>query len=358
MRITPIIKIVGMDCNLRCGYCYYEDASRENMGIVMPLALIQSLLSALASNGTSKKVGIVWHGGEPLVAGIGYFREIMEIQKDITEVTGAAFENRIQTNGTLITDKWGQFFSENNFRVGISLDGPDYIHDAYRVDVNGSGSFEEVFAALEICREYKLDVGCLAVATDAAAGKGKELFEFFISHGINGFRVKPCYEVDPDTGEVLDFSIKPKDYAQILIEMFDAWIELDDPSVRCGPVKDYLRGLLGRCQSQCVFKRKCIGYWGVWPDGSVYQCEFSNRPDALIGNLNDSSVEELVLKQKNVDLSQRMLKIGENCSSCQWLKFCHGGCSRYDVGIGRDVNVFCGERKLVFTHMQDYLSKG
>jgi len=358
MKITPIIKVTGMDCNLRCGYCYYENPLRRNTGNIMALSLVQQILYKLAQNNGPGKTVLIWHGGEPMLAGLNFYRDVMDIEQMTEKETGVTFENRIQTNGTLLTSGWVRFFRDNNFRVGISIDGPADIHNVYRKSYGGMATLDKILEGVVLCNQHGLTFGSLAVATNVTVGRGQELFDFFTANGIRSFRVKPCYELHSESGEVLPFSIGPQEYGDLLIDLFNAWIDLDDPKVSCAPVSDYLRGLLGQRPRQCVFTRQCLGYWGIWPSGDVYQCEYFGQEDALLGNIANESCVEILARQETSSLCKGMGLVSSKCPECKWYKICRGGCSRYDVGIGRESNVFCLARKKVFEHISEYLKGG
>ncbi|MEA2020285.1 MAG: radical SAM protein [Patescibacteria group bacterium] len=261
-----------MDCNLRCTYCFYETPGRVNSGNLFPIGLLRSLFFQLPEVNDQEDLRVIWHGGEPTLAGLSYFREALKIQRSVEEQYGCTFRNSIQTNGVLVDEDWVEFFKENGFRVGISVDGPPAIHNRYRKTPGGSGSFEQVIKGLKLCLQAKLPLGCLATINESHGGDGRQLFQFFVGLGVKNFRAKPCYEVDSRTGEPLPFSTSPRAYGTFLVELFDAWIEKDDPAINCGPVDDFLRGVLGQKKQQCVFKRSCH-FFGVWPDGLVYPCE-------------------------------------------------------------------------------------
>lgn len=353
--ITPIIKTQGMDCNIKCEYCYYDCPERQNENLVVNTSDIQRLLLFLAKKTVKKRVTIIWHGGEPLLVGIPYFKEVCKYEREITNSTGVQFRNRIQTNGTLIDESWIKFFLEERFRVGISIDGPREIHDRYRVNKSGSGTFDLAMRGVHLCQDFNLKIGCLSVVTKASLGKAENILNFFVTNNIFGFRVKQCYELDKETGATTDFSITPEEYGEFLINLFNAWITLNNPKVRCGPLDDFLRGFFGKPRRQCFFKRECHKYWGVWPDGSIYQCEFFGDPRTYFGNYNQDSFDKILERQQNSLLNKNIRELRPDCRECRWKNFCNGGCARYDIGLNRENNLFCTSNKMVLEHIARYL---
>lgn len=346
-----------MDCNLRCRYCYYECPNRANMGVLLSLADVRSILTFFASTAQRKEVPIIWHGGEPLLPGVDYYKEIVAIENQIAQEKGVCFDNRIQTNGTLINAEWVEFFTKQKFKVGVSIDGPEQVNDSYRVDNSGNGSFKETLRGITLSQEAGLRVGALAVLTNISVGKARETFEFFINHHIYGFRVKQCYEIDSKTQKPTYFSIDAKQYGNFLIDLFDTWIDNNDDKVRCGPVDDYLRGILGKEIRQCVFKRMCHTYIGIWPNGDIFQCEFGGENQAFFGNFNKEPLGKILENQKAFWFSQKVKAVKSVCAECCWYNICNGGCARYDIGLNRKTNVFCTANKMILGHIKTYISK-
>lgn len=356
MRFTPIIKVVGVDCNLSCDYCFYESPERANAGVLFPLKLLEKLFEELPSVNDQRTIRVIWHGGEPTMAGLSYFQEAIKLQKEVEEDCGCIFSNSIQTNGTLLTDPWVSFFQEEDMHVGISLDGFSEIHNRYRKTATGAGTYEVVLDGVRKCLEAGIPFGCLATINEAHSEDGEELFRFFVDLGIKQFRVKPCYELSRQGEDPLCFSTTPEAYANLLTELFDSWIAEDDPSIDCGPVDDFLRGVLGQRKQQCVFKRDCH-FFSFWPDGFVYPCETRGVCEMYLGNFAKASLLKLtdVWKQKSTEIG--LYRVRGECKACSWFEACRGGCVRYDVFMGRNKNVFCSSRRKVYRHIVDYLGR-
>jgi len=349
------MKVAGWDCDMRCSYCYYYSPSRKNSGILMPLNVVDRVCAIQVASTDTQDTTMIWHGGEPTIPGTEYYKEILTIQQKHQASSGIRILNKIQTNGLNLTNEWIEFFLSNDITPGVSIDGPSAIHNAYRVDLNGNGTHKRILQNIRSAHESGLKLGCIAVLTDKSVGKAQEMFEFFVESELKGFKVKPCYEIDPSTGKVLPFSISPKDYGEFLIKLFNIWVEHDDPRITIGPLDDILRGLSGKLAKQCVFKRNCAQFWSIWPDGSAYQCEYNCVDTAYIGNVTKDNLDVLHARHAASPILQSIATPNVGCSNCEWNNFCKGGCSRYDVGLGRITNLYCLSSQMLFSHVAEYL---
>lgn len=326
MDISPIIKVVGSSCNLNCDYCFYTGWQEKPLSI-MPISKFEHLVSSIYSYSNQKRISIVWHGGEPLLASIDYYREICNIQAYFLKKNDIQFFNNVQTNATLISDEWASFFQKNKFHVGVSLDGPKEIHNLHRKNFSGEGSYELVMRGIGLLREYGFHPGVICVVNKDNISQPDELFEFFYSNNLS-FKANDCTKsVSDEENESLQ--VDPEDFSQFLLRIFDLWIERNDPSFRITPLDDYVKGLLGYKTNICKLNRKCQQHLTFDNNGDVYPCDGYLGNNHNLGNVDKESFLEIVNKETfNKKYVIDRNDVIKNCGSCNWTKLCNGYCMR------------------------------
>lgn len=351
-QMVPTIKVVSSRCNLRCRYCYYHNRNQSIVSLVSKETLI-NLIKKTLEYVEKKPVVFVWHGGEPLLAGRELYEEILRIQEQC--VGNRVVENHIQTNLTLIDDELAEFFYRNEFKVGTSIDGPKSIHDSCRIFPNDSGSFQRVMEGLESLKRAGHKPGTISLITRASLGKEKEIFHFMKNLGLKGFLPKPCYEIDPQTGKLTEFSVTPQEYANFMIKLFDLWVEDNDPGFTVKNLGQIMIALVGGQPSLCEHSGKCWLFPTIEYDGSVGACDSFPLRQYPYGNINEQSWEDLF---SSVGFSKFISDIETNekrCGDCHWLNLCHGCCLRYSFSAETKewfLNAFCEAKKEIFSHIQ------
>ena len=332
--ITLIMKPIATSCNLRCSYCYHR-ASREKKLNRMSIGILRRLIQG-CSTLPQGKIRFIWHGGEPLSAGIDFYKQVFKLQKHFLKDKKVI--NTMQTNATLITEGWRDFFKENfPHGVGISLDGPEYIHDLYRRYSSDKGTFNKVLDGINLLKQAGIKIGILAVVTKQSVKYPKEIFAFLLSLGLqlSGLQFNPCVEYGKD-GRVTDYSLSPEEYSRFMIEIFDLWMKTGNPRIKIKSLYNMLEWfIMGRQPSLCMYKRDCSNYICVGPDGSVYHCgRFFQNSEFKIGDLRSESLTRIVNSKNRIRISNLISSIKKECVSCRWLNFCNGGepCHRYNAG--------------------------
>ncbi len=356
MKIFPIIKCVGVSCNLRCSYCYHSESDQSvNAHTVMPLDVVERLISQTieVNNGFCH---CLWHGGEPLLAGLNFFNHVVIIQKKFI-ARGARITNSIQTNGTLITTKWAEFFRDNHFRVGISIDGPTQIHNRYRKDTRNRGSFNSVMRGIKTCQQNDCDVGIIAAVTSYSAQFPKEMYSFFISNGIKKISFNPVYEVD-SLGRLYPYSVDDRSFGDFLSAIFNMWIEEDDPDAVIRQFTDPLTKMCGGSVSTCIFAGSCSKFLEIYGDGAIKPCHgFKTQ---VLGNITEQTIREMFTGDPYQKLLHATQKLPTNCVSCEWLSVCNGGCCDHRntefSSVGSDSYVFCNSRKRIFSLLKEFVA--
>jgi len=349
---VPTIKVVSSACNLRCCYCYYHKEDQVKISKIN-LKTLENIINKTVFFVNGQKIKFVWHGGEPLLAGIDLFKEILRIEKNI----GASkkITNCVQTNATLITTKWANFFSENSFSVGISLDGPEYIHDAYRVFKNGDGSHKAVLMGLKNLQNAGIYPAAIGMITKKSLPHAKEIFDFFLDKKIKTFHLKPCYEIDPLTNQLADFSVTPLEYSDFMMDILDIWFKRNDPSICIRNLEQILKAQLGGTPNLCEVSGDCWLFPTVEFDGSVSACDSFPVRKYYFGNINRDSWENLLQSANSQMFLEDFTHNLTRCADCKWISICHGCCLRYAYSLENNTwhhNIFCEAKKRLFNYIE------
>jgi uncharacterized protein len=366
--VSIVVKLTN-SCNYGCTYCYISgpliSGDKKEFNNHKHLS---DLYDKLSKSETIKYVNLIAHGGEPLLLGKRFFKDMIKAQKEILKDKQVV--NTIQTNGSLIDEEWAEFFKENNFQVGISLDGPEDLHIEQRPSLSGD-SFEQTIRGIQILQENGIKFHCLAVATKKLITYDVErLFHFFLDNGIKSFEFLPQDSVIDSSGNILSEDIYfTNEYANFIIKLFDVWYEHNDPNVHILLFEDIIRTLVGNVTKSCqIGKGMCANaVFTYYPDGTLQPCDKFPRAYGDSENLITKLPEVISFddvftleKQKSAILSQ--VKSFEMCKGCPWIKKCRGGCvfDRYmyfKLGLDK-TNTFrdCPTYKL-YSHIAKRLMK-
>jgi uncharacterized protein len=383
-----LAKPTGAICNLDCQYCFFLSkeelypGSRFRMSDEVLEAYIQQLLAAHQT----PEVTVAWQGGEPTLMGLEFFQRSVELVEKHKK-PGQTVAYTIQTNGTLLDDAWGSFFKEHNFLVGLSVDGPRELHNAYRVDKGGAGSFDRVMRGWEALRRHQVDVNILCTVHAANANHPVEVYRFFRDElGAKAARPAPLFiqfipiieRATPETlplanqgwserpgGErplytqeghmVTRRSVKPKQYGAFLIGVFEEWVRRDVGEVYVQIFDVTLGSHVGE-HHLCIFAPTCGVALALEHTGDLYSCDHFVEPDYLLGNILETPMIELVAsdRQKQFGLDKRDT-LPRYCRECEVRFACHGGCPRnrfIQTPDGEEgLNYLCAGYKLFFHHV-------
>lgn len=343
--MSPIIKIVGNYCNLRCEYCFYHECDQRKktvMNISLLEKFIREYLEIFKGN-----LRFTWHGGEPLLAGIKFFEKIVEFQDKYSKKNQNIL-NTIQTNGTLINDKWAQFFKKHDFRIGVSIDGIEECHDRFRKNKNGYGSFKNTIKGIKILQKYRVPSSVLSTITKQNLKYAKENFEFFVEDlGIKSIAYNYVYSL-----ERKKYNVLPEDLAGYLKTIIDLWLKKNKPEIRIREIENYLAGIINRKASLCLFNGWCNSFFCLEFDGKIYPCDkLSGDNELLYGNLSDQHLIDILNSRKRIRYAQKVNYLPLNCMKCNWKDSCNNGCVYY-----RDKNnqfYFCQTRKDIFDYLNE-----
>jgi uncharacterized protein len=324
---------VATSCNLACEYCF---AQRDKKSI-MPLNVVKKIIEELSIyNGTGNETKFIWHGGEPLLGGLSFYKEVLKVQKQL-EKHGYKYRNSLQTNGTLLTDEWTDFFIENNFGVGSSLDGLPEIHDLKRRDLKGDPTYDRVVKNLLRAKERGLHIGVICVISRETLPYVEQIYNKMKELGIH-FTMSP---VTPNHGEQTDLQpLTPEEYRDVLIRLFDVWFNDSNPTITVNPPHSIIQGLIyGGIPLYCSTDDSCFSkFISFLPDGTVYPCNrFAGENDFLLGNIMENSLNYILLQEPRKKLLNRTKDNLTPCSTCESNNVCRGGCAHHAYAFFGDI---------------------
>ncbi|WP_239004735.1 anaerobic sulfatase maturase [Paenibacillus tepidiphilus] len=348
-------KTVSEDCNLACDYCYYSTCGGKpggvsrRIGTTMLEAMIRQIM-----NRNRQVASFAWQGGEPLLAGLDFFEEAVTLQRKYARPQ-TVIVNSVQTNGTLITGEWAAFFKKHGFLVGVSLDGPEEIHDARRVYSSGSGSFRQVMRGIRHLQEQRVEFNILTVVHEGNVGRGPEMLRFFAEQDFHFIQFIPGMDFraqQPDLPP--QFLITPEEYGHFLCGVFDYWYNDGRPVISERFFDNLLAQHVGYPSSSCVHGEACSNMLVLEAGGEAYPCDFYMNGSYQLGNAGTDSLDGLLESPAYRQFAPLKQTVPESCSACEYFRFCHGGCPRNREwsrnGAALQPDVFCESYRRVFRY--------
>jgi uncharacterized protein len=358
-------KPTGAACNLNCRYCFYlrKQGLYPGSSFRMSDKVMESYIRQTIQAHQVPQVAIAWQGGEPTLMGLEFFRRAIDCQKK-HQRPGTVIQNSIQTNGILLDDPWCEFLRENRFLVGLSLDGPRPMHDAYRVDKAGEGTFDRVMRALRLLQKHRVDFNILATVHAANAERGLEVYRFFRDQaGAQFIQFIPIVERDNETGprgsgEVADCSVRPEQYGRFLIAVFDEWVRRDVGRMFVVTFDGLLAAWAYGKSSLCVFHPTCGLDLALEHNGDLYSCDHFVEPERLLGNILEQPLAELVGSPAQRKFGRdKQDALPRYCRQCEFLFACNGECPKNRFIRTPDgepgLNYLCAGLKAFFRHVDD-----
>ena len=362
---TTMVKPVGSLCNMRCKYCYYLDKAELYGGVepAMDDRLLEQYIRANIEGNNSPVIAFAWHGGEPLLAGKDFFRKAVALQQKYAG--GKSVENSIQTNGLLVDDEWCAIFRDNNFLVGVSIDGPESIHDAHRVDVGGQPTFARVMRGIERLYRNRVEYNTLTTVNLHSEGRGAEVYNFL--RGISAFmQFLPVAELlsdgrvqspESEGADIAPWSVSAKGFGEFMCDIFDVWVK-KDVGRRYVQLFDATLALkVGVQPSVCSLCETCGSGLTVEHNGDVYCCDHFVYPEYKIGNIYADRLADLAYcdRQFEFGVAKRAL-LPRQCRHCRYYKLCHGECPKHrfiaDNTGEYGMNYLCEGYKMFFAHTE------
>ncbi|MCK9420805.1 MAG: radical SAM protein [Nitrospirae bacterium] len=324
---------VATTCNLSCEYCFAKRPSASIMTKETAEIIIKALLRY---NGQGAETKFIWHGGEPLLAGIPFYKNVLDVQNRMAS-EGFQYRNSIQTNGTLLNDEWIDFLRDNAFGVGSSIDGLRELHDAKRRSKSNECTYDKVVENLMRAKERGLTIGVICVISRETLPYVEEIYRNMKSLGLP-FTMSP---VTPNRGQATDLqSLTPAEYTDVLIRLFDVWFDDPQPTITVNPPHSILLGIIyGGMPFYCSADDSCFSkFVSFLPDGSVYPCNrFAGEQGFRLGNINDDAFDALLNKGPRKDLMARTKENLTPCSTCESNSMCRGGCAHHAFSFYGDI---------------------
>jgi uncharacterized protein len=380
--IHLMAKPAGPACNLNCTYCFYLE-KKALFGMAekyrMPDAVLKDYTEKYICFQPTPLVEFVWQGGEPTLLGIDFFKRAIELQKTYAHLK--TITNSLQTNGTLLTDEWCSFLKKNKFMVGISLDGPRHIHDLYRRDRGGKGTFDAVMRGLRLLQKHKVDYNVLACVGRETAMHPLEVYRFFRGEGVEFIQFTPVVERAPDdqsrtlglrlappaaldrlggTTEVTPWTVEPESYGDFLIGVFEEWGHNDVGKVFVMNFEWALNAWVGNPSPVCIHAEQCGSSLVIEHNGDVYACDHCVYPRFRLGNILADTMAGMLGRSGRCSLgATKDTALPRYCRECEVLAACRGGCPKHRFAQSYydepGLHYLCPGYRKFFLHIRKYL---
>ncbi|ROT11020.1 anaerobic sulfatase-maturation protein [Muribaculum intestinale] len=371
-------KPAGSSCNLACEYCYYlekknlyKDASADRRH-VMSDDMLERFIKMYIESQSMPQILFSWHGGETLMRPLSFYKKVIELQKKYGG--GLVIDNSIQTNGTLLTDEWCRFFKDNNWLVGVSVDGPQEFHDEYRRNNIGAPSFHKVMRGINLLKKHGVEWNALAVVNDFNADYPLDFYHFFKEIECRYIQFTPIVEriiphtdgrtlaspMDAHDAPLADFSVSPAQWGEFLCTIFDEWVKNDVGQYFIQLFDSTLANWAGVQPGVCTMARTC-GHAGVMEfNGDVYSCDHFVFPEYKLGNIREKTLVEMMYSDRQQKFgTDKYDSLPGQCRRCKYLFACNGECPKNRFTVTADgepgLNYLCEGYYRFFEHVAPYM---
>ena len=370
-----MLKPAGAHCNLACKYCYYLEKNnlyQNSHRHLMSDEMLEQFTREYIEAQTMPQVLFTWHGGEPLMRSIDFYKKALALQKKYAH--GKQIDNVIQTNGTLLTDEWCEFFAKNHWLVGISIDGPQEYHDHYRVTPAGKPSWEKVMQGISLLKKHRVEWNAMAVVNAYNAEHPLEFYHFFRDNGCQYLQLTPIVErlTEHEDGRTLasladareiplaDASVTPQQWGNFLCTIFDDWVRHDVGKTFVEIFDCTLANWMGVLPGICAYSKEC-GHAGVMEhNGDVYSCDHFVFPEYKLGNIREQSLIDMLYGEKQQAFSRlKHTSLPRQCKECDMEFACHGECpkNRFEKDKYGEpgLNYLCQGYYQYYSHVAPYM---
>ena len=370
-----MLKPAGAHCNLACKYCYYLEKNKlydKSHRHIMSDEMLEQFTREYIEAQTMPQVLFTWHGGEPLMRSIDFYKKALTLQKKYAR--GRRIDNVIQTNGTMLTDEWCEFFAQNNWLVGISIDGPQEYHDHYRLTTTGNPSWQKVMHGIELLKKHHVEWNAMAVVNAYNADHPLEFYHFFKDNGCQYLQFTPIVErltkhqdgrtlaslADNHEIPLADFSVTPEQWGNFLCAIFDEWVRNDVGKMFVEIFDCTLANWMGVLPGICAYSKNC-GHAGVMEhNGDVYSCDHFVFPEYKLGNIRDHTLIEMLYGDKQHAFSRlKHTSLPRQCKECDMEFACHGECpkNRFEKDKYGEpgLNYLCKGYYQYYSHVAPYM---
>lgn len=366
-RIHVLAKPTGSVCNLNCSYCFYlrKELLYPGSNFRMNEEVLENYISQLIESHHDRKVTVAWQGGEPTLMGVSFYRRAIELQEKYRK-QGMIFENTMQTNGTLLNDEWCEFFRDNGFLIGISLDGPRQLHDTYRRDKKGGPTFDRVMNGIQLLQKHGVEYNVLVTVNRVNADHPLQVYRFIRDQvGATWMQFIPSIELLTDAAvtspsqrpTVSERTVKPEQWGSFLIATFDEWIGRDVGKIFVQTFEAAVRRWLGLGSSgMCIFDPICGHGLALEHNGDLYSCDHFVEPGFLLGNINQSHMIDMVGSDQQKKFGRdKHYSLPHFCRECSVYFACQGECPKNRFLTTTDgeygLNYLCEGYKAFFHHI-------
>jgi uncharacterized protein len=371
-----LAKPIGPICNLDCKYCFYlekESLYPQVAKWAMPDEVLESYIRQYIEAHDTPDVNFAWQGGEPTLLGVEYFRRVVSLEKQYAN--GKGISNAFQTNGVLLNPEWANFFQENEFLVGVSVDGPRELHDAYRVDKGGQPTFDRVMRGIEILKQHKVEFNTLTTVHRANAESPLEVYRFLKESGSGYMQFIPIVErianhtvdglhlISPafiGEAQVAPWSVRPPQFGRFLCAIFDEWVRRDVGRSYVQLFDVSLEIWAGFEASLCIFRKTCGAAMAIEHCADVYSCDHFVYPQNRLGNIMDSPLAAMVESQQQREFGEaKESTLPKYCRECDVRFACNGECPKHRFLTTPDgepgLNYLCAGYRMFFHHVEPYM---
>ncbi len=377
-----MLKPAGSLCNLDCNYCYYLDKADIYGGREprMTEEMLEEVVREYIAANDVPEVTFNWHGGEPLVLGIDFYKKAIEFEQKYAG--GKIIHNTIQTNGTLLNREWTSLFRKHNFLVGISIDGPQDIHDRYRKDKGRNPTFDKVIRGIGLLYSAGVEFNTMSTVNKASEGRGLEVYQFLKSIGSHYMQFMPVLEhvkypldkngkpvkgarpfiVDPhESGaQIAPWSVSDVGFGKFMCDIFDYWVRNDVGRYYVNQFDATLANWYGVQPGTCVYAETCGGNSVIEHNGDLYPCDHFVYPKYLLGNITEKSISDMMSSDLQVKFGiDKRNSLPSKCRRCEWLFTCHGECPKHRFNSTEagetGLNALCTGYKMFYSHVAPYM---
>ncbi len=384
LSFNLMFKPAGSLCHLDCHYCYYLDKAELYGGREprMSEEMLEKCIREYIGANDGHDICFNWHGGEPLVLGLDFYRKAVEFEKKYG--AGKNILNTLQTNGTLITPEAAEFFRDNGFLIGISIDGPEDIHDKFRKDKGGAPTFAKVMRGIGLLYKYGVEYNTMSTINRASEGRGEEVYAFLKGLGTRFMQFMPVVEhvkwprrpsgrpvrgarpfiVSPDEegAEIAPWSVRPREFGRFMCEIFDKWVCNDVGNVFVNLFDCTLASWCGAVPGTCAYAETCGGNAVVEHNGDLYPCDHFVYPEYRLGNIFETPLRELMTSERQFAFGiDKRNGLPSKCARCRWWFACHGECPKHRFSRTESgetgLNVLCEGYGMFFGHVAPYMDR-
>lgn len=370
-------KPTGPLCNIDCSYCYYLEKQKlypDNSSLTMNLDTLEVFVRKYIQEQPGPEVTFVWQGGEPTLMGLSYYRHALRLQQKYG--SGKQIFNSLQTNGILLNEEWCRFFRENNFLIGISIDGPEELHDAYRRNCGGKGTFARVMRAIELLKKHGVEFNTLSVVNNINSEHPEEVYSFLKRIGSRYMQFIPVVErlsSEPDKGilnlvppeydgsaGLAPWSVPRLQFGEFLTAIFRAWVRKDVGRYYVQPFDAALANELDLPPGVCSFAESCGDALVMEHNGDLYSCDHYVYPEYKVGNIRNTSLKRVILSEEQQLFGQKkQVDLPSSCRSCDVYRYCRGECPKHrfltTVAGEPHLNYLCEGYQVFFRYAKPYL---